>query len=246
VNVLLTLDYMGTAYHGWQRQSNARTVQATLEDALESLIGAHVPIIGCGRTDAGVHARGYTANFRADTTIPLDRLPLALNAQLPDDIVVRNAEIVPDDFHAVFSCAAKEYTYTILNSHLRDPFLGDRSMHIPSPLDFGAMLECAAEFLGEHDFAAFRSVGSNVKTTVRTVCEIELRQDGSLITIRIKASGFLYNMARAMAGTLVWTGLGKLRSGDITAIIGSGDRTLAGPTLEPQGLCMTGVWYNAQ
>ena len=243
MNIRLTLNYLGTAYHGWQRQQNAVTIQQTLEDAFASLMGVHTPFIGCGRTDAGVHARGYVANTRAETGIPLEKLPLALNARLPRDISVFAAEAAPEEFHAVFSCTAKEYTYTIQNGRVRDPFLNDRTMFIPAPLDVERMQTCSAEFLGEHDFSAVRSLGSNVSTTVRTVYDCEVAAQGSLITIRIKASGFLYNMARAMAGTLVYAGLGKLAPGDIAEILQSGDRRLAGPTLEAGGLCMTGVWY---
>ena len=243
MNIKLTLNYMGTAYHGWQRQQNAVTVQQTLEEAFTALTGVHAPFIGCGRTDAGVHARGYVANVRAETGIPMDKLPLALNARLPRDISVYRAETVPEDFHAVFSCTAKEYTYTIQRGRVRDPFLNDRAMFIPTPLDVERMRTCAAEFLGEHDFAAVRSLGSNVTTTVRTVYDCEVTAGDDLISIRIRASGFLYNMARAMAGTLVYAGLHKLGPGDISEILQSGDRRLAGPTLEACGLCMTGVWY---
>ncbi|MBE6936907.1 MAG: tRNA pseudouridine(38-40) synthase TruA [Ruminococcaceae bacterium] len=243
MNIRLTLNYMGTAYHGWQRQQNAATIQATLEDAFAALTGHHSAFIGCGRTDAGVHARGYVANTRAETSIPMEKLPLALNAKLPRDISVYRAEQVSEDFHAVFSCVGKEYTYTIQNGRVRNPFLNDRAMFIPAELDRAAMAQCAAEFVGTHDFAAVRSLGSNVKTTVRTVFDCEVGGTEELITVRIKASGFLYNMARAMAGTLVYAGLHKLQPGDITEILKSGDRRLAGPTLEPGGLCMTGVWY---
>lgn len=246
MNIKLTLNYIGTAYHGWQRQANAVTVQQTLEDAFAALTGRHAPIIGCGRTDAGVHARGYVANTRADTNIPMDRLPLALNSRLPRDVSVCRAEIVPEDFHAVFSCTAKEYSYTIQCANVRDPFLNDRAMFIPGKLDLAAMQTCAAEFLGEHDFSAVRSLGSNVSTTVRRVTDCEVTGRDDLIVIRIKANGFLYNMARAMAGTLVYAGLRKLRPGDITEILESGDRRLAGPTLEACGLCMTGVWYETR
>lgn len=243
MNIRLTLNYMGTAYHGWQRQQNAVTVQQTLEDTFATLTQTRVPFIGCGRTDAGVHARGYVANVHAETGIPMEKLPLALNARLPRDISVFKAELVPEDFHAVFSCTAKEYTYTIQNGRVRDPFLNDRALFIPTPLDIDRMQACAEEFLGEHDFSAVRSLGSNVSTTVRTVFDCEVRAQGTLITVRIKASGFLYNMARAMAGTLVYAGLHKLAPGDISDILKSGDRRLAGPTLEAGGLCMTGVWY---
>lgn len=243
MNLALKLDYVGTAYHGWQRQAKDVTVQSTLEDAFSSLTGEKTVFTGCGRTDAGVHAKGYIANTFTECTIPFNKIPLALNARLPDDIAVREAFEVSKDFHAVFSCTAKEYTYTILNSRIRDPFYKDRCGFVPAVLDRNNMRACAVEFLGEHDFAAMRSVGSNVKTTVRTVYDCEVTEDGDIIKIRIKASGFLYNMARAMSGTLVYAGLGKLNPGDITRILEKGDRCEAGPTLEASGLCMTGVWY---
>ncbi len=148
MNIKLTLNYMGTAYHGWQRQQNAVTVQQTLEDAFASLTGIHTPFVGCGRTDAGVHARGYVANTHAETGIPMEKLPLALNARLPRDISVFAAEEAPEEFHAVFSCTGKEYTYSIQNGRVRDPFLNDRAMFIPASLDVPRMRRCAVEFLG--------------------------------------------------------------------------------------------------
>lgn len=243
MNIRLVLDYMGTKYHGWQRQKDLPTVQQTLEDAFYTLTRERVVFTGCGRTDSGVHARGYTANAYTNTSIPMEKLPRALNSQLPDDISVLKADTVADDFHSVFSCTAKEYTYTIQNNRARDPFLNDRAMFIPAPLDIEAMKVCAEEFKGEHDFAAVRSVGSNVKTSVRTVYDCEITANDGIISIRIKANGFLYNMARAVAGTLVYAGLGKITAGEIARILESRERRLAGPTLEPHGLCMTGVWY---
>ena len=243
MGIAFRLDYLGTAFHGWQRQKNAPTVQQALEEAYTALTGLDAAFTGCGRTDAGVHARGYIASVREETAIPLDKLPLAMNAQLPTDIAVRGAYRVDGDFHPVFSCIAKEYTYTIQNSRVRDPFCTGRAMFVPAQLDREAMARCAREFIGVHDFSAMRSLGSNVKTTVREVYETEVSFSGDKIFIRIRASGFLYNMARTMAGTLVYAGLGKLREGDISEILASKDRILAGPTLEAGGLCMTGVWY---
>ncbi len=245
MGIAFRLDYLGTAFHGWQRQKNAPTVQQALEEAYQSLIGREAAFTGCGRTDAGVHARGYIASVREETSIPLDKLPLAMNARLPMDIAVREAFRVDADFHPVFSCMAKEYTYTIQNSRVRDPFSLHRALFVPAELDRRAMVNCAREFLGVHDFSAMRSLGSNVKTTVREVYETEVTFSGDKIFIRIRANGFLYNMARTMAGTLVYAGLGKLREGDITEILESKDRIQAGPTLEAGGLCMTGVWYPA-
>ena len=242
-HIALRLGYDGAAYHGWQRQKNAVTVQETLENALSRLYKQKITAIGCGRTDAGVHARKYLANFRTEGNIPTDRLPLALNALLPPDIAVTGACPVDEGFHAVFSCTRKEYTYYIRSGGYRDPFERQRTWFRPEKLNVDVMRRAAEGFLGTHDFAAVRSVGTNVKTTVRTVYDFDIRAEGDLISLRIAASGFLYNMARAMVGTVVYAALGKLRPEDIPAILDAGDRCLAGPTVPPQGLYMTDVRY---
>ena len=245
MSIALRLDYMGTSFHGWQRQKDDPTVQLALETAFSPLAGGKdCAFLGCGRTDAGVHAKSYIASTRADTTVPLEKLPLAMNARLPAGISVREAFRVDDSFHPVFSACGKEYTYTMQTGRVRDPFYADRAFFVPAKLDFDAMCACAPEFLGTHDFSSMRTLGSNVKTTVRTVTDCELTRNGELIFIRIRADGFLYNMARTMAGTLLYAGLGKLREGDISRILEEKNRSKAGPVLEAQGLCMTGVWYH--
>ena len=243
---VLKLRYIGTAYHGWQRQKNVPTVQETLEKAVSAALGRPVSLVGCGRTDAGVHAEVYAANFRGSCSIPLDRLPLALNARLPDDIAVLDACSADSDFHAVFSCKRKEYTYLIYNSGLRDPFYVHRACFFPERLDLDLMRAAAARMTGTFDCAAFRSVGTNVKTTVRTVYDFEITRSGDIIKARICADGFLYNMARAMVGTAVYSGLGKISPEEIGSIILSGNRCLAGPTMPPEGLYMTRVVYSAE
>ena len=243
MSTALRIDYLGRDLHGWQRQKNAPTVQLALEQAFSAVTGSECVFIGCGRTDAGVHARGYIASTRSESSIPCEKLRLALNAHLPQQISVKDVFHVDDEFHPVFSACAKEYTYTIQNGRVRDPFYTDTALFVPAILDREVMTVCAAEFIGEHDFSSMRSLGSNVSTTVRTVYETELVFDGPIIKIRIKAGGFLYNMARTMAGTLLYAGLGKLKQGDITKILESKDRTGAGPTLAAHGLCMTGVWF---
>lgn len=245
-NIALRLSYSGTAYHGWQRQKEEPTVQEALEQALSKLYKYRISATGCGRTDAGVHAEKYCANFRADGNIPLDRLPLALNALLPDDISVSGAVRVSEDFHAVFSCLKKQYTYRIYNAPVRDPFLTDRMWFRPERLDEGVMRCAAEQFLGTHDFAAVRSVGTNVKTTVRTVYAFDVERRGDVISLTVCANGFLYNMARAMVGTVLYAALGKISPEDIGGILLSGDRCLAGPTVPPHGLYMTGVWYDGE
>lgn len=243
-NVALRLMYDGTSYHGWQVQKNEITVAETLEKALSKICGAPVKLVGCGRTDAGVHALNYCANFKTDATIPTDRIPLAVNALIPPDIAVLDAVEAPEDFNAILSCKKKEYTYKIYNARIRNPMYVNRAYFCPVPLDLKAMQEAAAAFCGKHDFAAVRSVGTNVKTTVRTVYYCEVSKEGNLIELRVCADGFLYNMARAITGTVIYAGLGKIRPADIGRILESADRRLAGPTVPPQGLYLTKLWYD--
>ena len=243
-NIALKLMYNGTAYHGWQVQKNAVTVCETLQKALEKITGEKVHLTGCGRTDAGVHARCYVANFRTSSTIPVERLPYALNTHLPCDIVVTKAFEVHDDFNAIGSCARKEYTYQIYNSRLKDPFYVDRAWFYPRHLDEKVMQAAADQFVGTHDFAAVRSVGTDVKSTVRTVYYYDVERRGDIIRLKVCANGFLYNMARAMAGTVVYAAEGKIAPEEIGAILRSGNRTAAGPTVPPGGLYMTHLWYD--
>lgn len=243
-NIALTLSYDGSAYHGWQVQKTERTVGQTMEEAAARVVGHPVHMTGCGRTDAGVHARIYVANFRTDARIPVDRIPYAINSQLPADIAVTEAREMPDYFNAIGSCAQKEYTYQIYNSHLRDPFYVNRAWFYPRHLDETVMQSAASQFVGTHDFAAVRSVGTDVKSTVRTVCYFDVERRGKLILLRVCANGFLYNMARAMVGTVVYAAEGKLHPDEIGAILRAGDRTAAGPTVPPGGLYMTQLWYD--
>ena len=243
-NIALKLTYVGTAYHGWQMQKNAATVQETLETALSSVVGHPVKCVGAGRTDAGVHARVYIANFHTTSSIPCERLPLAVNTRLPEDIVVTRATEVPEEFNAIGSCIQKEYTYQIYNSRIRDPFYVDRVWVYPKCLDESVMAAAAKQFVGTHDFAAVRSVGTETRTTVRTVHYFEVERTGNLICCRVCADGFLYNMVRAMVGTIVYASEGKLAPEDIPAILAGRCRTDAGPTAPPGGLYMTNLWYD--
>lgn len=244
MNIALILAYDGTNYHGWQIQKNGISIQEALTAAVFRLLGQAVSISGVGRTDAGVHARRYVANFRADCTIPMERLPLALNAQLPEDIAVSGAVEVPEDFDARFDCTKKEYAYYLYPSRLRDPFLSGRAYRYPYPLEIERMQAAARYFVGKQDFAAVRSVGTPVRSTVRTIfhCEVEPCEE-NLIRIRVCGDGFLYNMVRAIAGTLTYAGCGKLRPEDVRAILDSCDRENAGPTLPACGLFLNRLWY---
>ena len=243
-NIALRLRYDGSRYHGWQVQKNAITVAQTMEEALAKVCGERVKLTGCGRTDAGVHALRYCANFHSDCTVPVDRMPLAVNSRLPDDISVVDAVEVPDDFNAIGSCVKKEYVYKILNSRIPDPFLADRVCFYPQRLDISLMQAAARAFEGTHDFKAVRSEGTQTKTTVRTVYWCRVEKDGDLITVSICANGFLYNMCRAMVGTMVYASYGKLIPEEIPALLEKRDRRLTGPTMPPQGLYLNRVWYD--
>ena len=243
-NIALRLRYDGSRYHGWQVQKNAVTVAQTMEEALAKVCGERVKLTGCGRTDAGVHALRYCANFHSGCTVPVDRLPLAVNSRLSDDIAVVDAVEVPDDFNAIGSCVKKEYVYKILNSRIPDPFLADRVCFYPQRLDISLMQAAARAFEGTHDFKAVRSEGTQTKTTVRTVYWCRAEKDGDLITVSICANGFLYNMCRAMVGTMVYASYGKLIPEEIPTLLEKRDRRLTGPTMPPQGLYLNRVWYD--
>ncbi len=243
-NIALFLTYLGTAYHGWQVQKDLATVAGTLEAALEGVVGHRVHVTGCGRTDAGVHARVYVANFRTESSIPTQRLPYAVNTHLPGDIVVTQAREVSPDFNAIGSCVRKTYTYLIYNDRIRDPFYVNRAWFYPRPLDEGIMQAAADCFVGTHDFAAVRSVGTDVRSTVRTVYSYQVIRKGKLLALEVSANGFLYNMARAMAGTVVYAAEGKFPPQAVADILRAGNRTAAGPTVPPGGLYLTNLWYN--
>lgn len=246
-NIALVLMYNGTAYHGWQVQKTETSVAQTLEKGLSMVCGHPVKVIGCGRTDAGVHAEHYVANFRTESRIPVDRLPFAVNTHIPEDIVVKAAYEVADDFNAIGSCIQKEYTYRIYNSRIKNPFYVHRAYFYPKKLDEDLMDRAARMFEGTHDFAAVRSVGTNVRstvrTTVRTIHYCRVTRNGELLELKVCADGFLYNMVRAITGTVLYAAEGKLMPEDIPEILNSGNRTLAGPTAPPGGLYLTRVWY---
>ena len=243
-NIAVYLKYDGSRYHGWQVQKTAPTVQGTLEATLKHLCGHIVKVSGCGRTDAGVHALRYCANFRTAANIPTMRLPLAINSLLPPDIAVLDAVEVPDRFDANLSCIKKEYAYRIYNSRTRDPFYFARAHFYGRTLDLHAMRRAARHFVGTRDFASLRSAGTETKTTVRTVHWYEIDEDPPFITLRVCADGFLYNMARAMAGTLLYVSEGKISPERLPELLELKDRRLTGPTVPPGGLYLTRIWYD--
>lgn len=242
-NLLLTLAYNGAAYHGWQRQNNAVTVQQTVEEALSGLLGEEITVNGCSRTDAGVHAKTYCLTFLTGTPIPEQGLIKGLNDRLPDDIAVRECREMPADFHARFSCRGKEYVYIVHNSEIKDPFYKDTAMRWRYPIDAELLDREAKDFIGQHDFRAFCSADCDKENTVREIFSFDVRRDGELVRFTVSGSGFLYNMVRITVGTLLYIGEGKLPKGCIPRLIASKDRTLAGKTVEPQGLYLNRVFY---
>ena len=224
-------------------QKTESSVCQTLEKGLSAVCGERVHCVGCGRTDAGVHAERYVANFHTSSRIPAERLPFAVNTHTPEDIVVTEAVEVPEEFNAIGSCLKKEYTYRIYNSRIKNPFYVDRAYFYPKQLDEELMDRAARMFEGTHDFAAVRSVGTDVKSTVRTVYYCRVQRSGDLLEMKVCANGFLYNMVRAITGTVLYAAEGKLRPEEIPAILDAGDRRLAGPTAPPGGLYLTRLWY---
>ena len=243
MNIKLDLQFDGTDFHGWQIQPDNPTVQGVLKDVWHKVTGEDTTPEGCGRTDAGVHAMGYVANVHTDTTIPTDRLPYALNTFLPNSIVCTNAEVVPDDFSASRSAVKKTYRYTIDNSVFPDVFRSRYAWHYKYPLDIDKMRQAADGFLGTHDLIGFARSGFTVKTTIRTIYAIKIEKNGNIITIDVTGNGFLYNMVRIMAGTLVFAGSGKIDPLAIHDIIKSKDRSRGGITAPPEGLCLKEVFY---
>ncbi len=243
MNYLLTLKYDGSLYHGWQRQDNALTVQECVENAVFKLFGVKVSVTGCSRTDTGVHANCFKCNFRTEKILPHSSVISGMNHFLPEDIAVISSEEVPDDFNARFNCKSKEYIYVIYNGALRDPFYNNRAFHYKFPLDEKMLDKEAKDYIGTHDFSAFRAAGATTKTTERTVISAGVERHGDLVIFRVEADGFLYNMVRIITGTLVDVARGKISPDDLPHIIESRNRQTAGPTAPPQGLYLNKVEY---
>jgi len=243
-NIRLLLEYDGTGYHGWQRQLDAATIQGVLEAAVARLTQAPAAIIGSGRTDAGVHARGQVANFRTESAIPLRAFHQGLNSLLPKDIVVLEAHEAEPSFHARKSARAKTYEYRILNRPNRSPLYRHYAWWLAPRLDLAAMAGAAAVLPGEHDFTAFRASGSENKNPVRRVLGASWQDEpGGWLSFTITATGFLRGMVRSLVGTLVQVGQGKAPPTKLAELLASGARHLAGPTAPPQGLYLVEVVY---
>ncbi len=243
-NLLLTISYDGSAYHGWQVQNNALTVQQVFQEAAARVLGSCSDLKGCSRTDTGVHARMFCISMKTEHTIPCPRLVDALNHFLPADIAVQSCREVPESFHARYSCKGKEYEYRIWNARVRDPFLRQRAYHYYYPLDLERMNQAAAFFVGSHDFSGFCTSDSRERENmVRTLTKSQWRREGQMVLYTVAGDGFLYNMVRILVGTMLYVSQGKLQPQDMPRLLTSGDRTLAGPTAPPQGLYLNQVFY---
>lgn len=242
-NLLLTLRFDGTAYHGWQVQKNAVTVQQIVQGAVASVLGERVDITGCSRTDAGVHANMYCCQLRTAHGIAENKLVNALNFHLPEDISAYDCREVPQDFHARYSCQSKEYIYKIWNSPHRNPFYEGYALHYKHGLDEAFLHAQAQAYVGTYDYAGFSSSGSSVADTVRTVKNFTVCREGDLLVFTVEANGFLYNMVRIMAGTLLEIAEGKIPPDTLGDVILSGKRERAGRTAPACGLYLNRVFY---
>jgi tRNA pseudouridine38-40 synthase len=244
-NIKLTIAYDGTEFHGWQRQPNLRTVQQTLEDAIHELTGERANTNASGRTDAGVHALGQVVHFLTASRHSSDTFVRALNALLPRDVRVVAAEEKPQAFHATLDARSKRYRYAIDNGRVGDPFERRFSWHVPQPLDIEKMTCGGALLVGRHDFHSFETDWPNRTSSVRTIFDLEVRRQGSRVTVEVEADGFLYNMVRSITGTLMLVGSGKRPESWVGEVLAALDRAQAGPTAPAKGLFLVRVCYDA-
>lgn len=241
--IRIIVAYDGTNYHGWQLQENGITIEEELNRCLSELLGERIRVIGASRTDSGVHAMGNVAVFDTQNRMPAEKVAYALNQRLPEDIRVRESGEVPCDFHPRRCKSRKTYEYHIFNSAFPNPVRRLYSHFTYVPLDIEKMRQAAGYFPGEQDFASFCSTGSQAETTVRTIYELEVEKEGEEIVIRVTGSGFLYNMVRIIAGTLMEAGCGRLEPEAVKRVIEAKDRAAAGPTAPACGLILTGLIY---
>lgn len=252
-NIRLTIRYIGTRYHGWQRQVGSVSIQEVIETALQKMIGEKIRLVGSGRTDAGVHALAQVANFHTHTKIPLQGLHKGLNSLLPKDISIYSVSEVSPDFHSIRDSICKVYCYHVLVIETPNPFWEERAWTLKPPLDISSMEKALPTFIGTHDFSAFKAAGSEAKSSIRTVYRCQMEHithnnfppsEGPHYTITIAADGFLRYMVRNIVGLLVEIGLGKRSYEDVVRVLASKDRRAAGPTAPAQGLYLKQVYYN--
>lgn len=242
-NIRLTIEYEGKSFNGWQKQPNKLNIQGEIEKAIEEITGEEVDLIASGRTDAGVNALAQIANFRTNSNIEIEKLPYAINSKLKKSILIKNAEEVDERFHSRYSVHSKTYRYTINNSKFGTAIFRDMEYHFPIELDEKLMAEGAKYLVGKHDFKSFKASGTSSKSSVRTIYDIKVWRENERIYIEITGNGFLYNMVRIIAGTLVDVGIGKYPPTYVKEILDGQDRTLAGKTLAARGLCLIKVDY---
>lgn len=243
-NIKLTIEYDGKCYNGWQKQPNKLNIQGEIERAIYNITKEEVDLIGSGRTDAGVHALGQVANFKTNSQISIEKIPLAINSQLKNSIVIKEAEEVNERFHSRYNAKHKTYRYIINNSKCGTAIYRNLEYSYPFKLDVEKMKQASKYFEGEHDFKAFKSSGTSSKNSVRTIYKAIVKQEGEKIIIELTGNGFLYNMVRIISGTLLDVGLGKIRAEEIPEIIESKDRQRAGKTLPAHGLYLVEVKYD--
>ena len=243
-NIKLTIEYDGKEYHGWQKQNDRLNIQGTIEKAIEDITGEKVDLTASGRTDRGVHALGQVANFKTNSNIPIDKFPIALNSNLKKSIRILKAEEVDERFHSRLTCKRKTYRYIINNSEYGTAIYRNLETHIPMRLNIEKMQEAVKYFQGEHDFKSFKASGTSSKSSVRTIYDAKVYEmPNERIAIELTGNGFLYNMVRIIAGTLVEVGMEKIEPKEIINIIKVEDREKAGKTLPPQGLYLVSVEY---
>ena len=243
-NIKMILEYDGTRYKGWQKQTKeVNTVQGRLEDVLSQITGEEIQVIGCGRTDAGVHAINYTANFHTNSGITNEALFTALNDRLPDDIGVKSLKNASERFHSRYNILSKTYLYRINNSGYKDVF-GRRYMHyVGEKLDLDKMRECSGVLIGSHDFQSFTTLKSKTKSSVRTINYIDIKEADNIIEIEINGNGFLWNMVRIIMGSLIEAGKGNLSKEELLEILEAKERAQAGPMAPARGLFLKDVEY---
>ena len=243
-NIKLTIEYDGKEFNGWQKQPNKLNIQGEIERAISSITQEeNIELIASGRTDAGVHSLGQVANFKTNSKLPIEKIAIAINSQVKKSIRIVGAEEVEERFHSRYNCKQKTYRYVINNSEYGSAVFRNFEYHMPIKLDVEKMKQAVVHFVGQHDFAAFKSSGTSSKSSVRTIYQAEVKRENDRIIIELTGNGFLYNMVRIISGTLVEVGLGKISPNDIPQIIENKDRTKAGKTLPPHGLFLVEVKY---
>ena len=242
-NIKLTIEYDGKDFNGWQKQPTKLNIQGEIERAIELIIGEEVELTSSGRTDAGVHALAQVANFKTKSNLPVEKFAVAINSKLKKSIRIQKAEEVEERFHSRYNCKQKTYRYIINNGEQSSAIYRNLEYFVPTKLNIEEMKKAIKFFEGEHDFKGFKASGTSSKSSIRIIYKACIKEERDRIIIELTGNGFLYNMVRIIAGTLVDVGLGKIRSDEITSIIESKDRTKAGKTLPPYALYLVKVEY---